>query len=220
MMDSSLHSQLFIAISVLSSSFLGSLHCLGMCGPIVVATNKNYLENGLYHLGRLFGYLVLGGLVGLLGREVVGFFPHSFAALVAPIFLGVTFVLMGIFLIRKKRFHFPLPNFVAEPFQKVVKLKKERNLPLFSLLIGFNSIFLPCGWLYGFVIGAAAADDLTTSLLIMFMFWLGTVPTLFLTPVLFQKVLAPIKQKFPLVAGLILILAGSGVIWVAFRKVL
>ena len=111
--------QLLIAISVLSSSFLGSLHCLGMCGPIVVATNKTTWESVLYQIGRLIGYLSLGFLVGYLGQELMGRFPQSLSALIAPIFLGSTFIIMGLLLLKKRRF-VPLLAWVFERIQNQI----------------------------------------------------------------------------------------------------
>lgn len=222
MFDSSFHSQAVIALSVLSSSFLGSAHCLGMCGPIVIITNKSITTTFLYHMGRLTGYLVLGLIAGLIGQEVLGYFPHSVAALLAPMTLGFTFIYMGVMLYRKQRFHMPLPKFFNQPYANALKgqAKEKGNSIFFSFMIGLFSITLPCGWLYGFVIGAAATENMTTSVMIMFMFWLGTVPALLLTPFLFQKIVGPIKEKFPTIASIILLIAGIFVIVIAIIRTL
>ena len=52
--------------------FLGSFHCVGMCGPIALAVaggkGKSYVSNKiLYNLGRSVTYAVLGLIVGSLG---------------------------------------------------------------------------------------------------------------------------------------------------------
>ena len=213
-------SQLIIAVSVLSSSFLGSLHCLGMCGPIVVATNKTKWHSLFYQMGRLFGYLILGFIVGHLGQEILGRFPGSWAALIAPFILGLTFISLGLLLFKQRQFHFPLPKLISLPYKKFITLQSKNKSSVFTFFIGLCSIFLPCGWLYGFVIGAATTNSIKTSLLIMFMFWLGTVPALFFTPLIFQKIIGPLKKKFPAMAGSILLVAGAILILVAIRRVL
>ena len=55
--------------------FLGSLHCLGMCGPIALVVPSigsgtgGRLSGGLvYNLGRIITYSMLGLLAGLAGK--------------------------------------------------------------------------------------------------------------------------------------------------------
>lgn len=220
MFGSEFHSQAVIAVSVLSSSFLGSAHCMGMCAPIVMITNKSFITSALYHIGRLVSYLGLGLVAGFLGQELLGQFPHSIAALLAPLTLGVTFIYMGIMLYRKQRFHMPLPKFLSKPYASAVKGQAHDNgkSSTFSFLIGLLSVTLPCGWLYGFVIGATATKSVSTSILIMFMFWLGTVPALLVTPIVFQKFVGPFKEKFPTVASIILLIAGIFIIVVGLNR--
>lgn len=222
MLGSEFHSQSVIALTVVTSSFLGSAHCLGMCGPIVMISNKSPLTTSLYHLGRLCSYLLLGLLGGYLGQSVLGAFPHSIAALLAPMSLGLTFIYIGIMLYRHQRFHMPLPKFLNLPFAKAVKSQSQeqgRSI-LFSFFIGLFSITLPCGWLYGFVIGGVAIKSISTSLLIMFMFWLGTIPALLITPILFQKLVGPFKDRFPTIASIILLITGFFIIVVGINRTL
>ncbi|MDA7625750.1 sulfite exporter TauE/SafE family protein, partial [bacterium] len=53
----------------------GSLHCVGMCGPIALAMphdNSNKFQTIgkilLYNFGRTLTYVLLGILIGLLGE--------------------------------------------------------------------------------------------------------------------------------------------------------
>ena len=78
----------------------GSLHCVGMCGPIAAALpypsrKKSHLIGSilLYNSGRILTYGFLGLLFGLLGAS------FSFAGFqqFISIFLGVLFLLAGLF---------------------------------------------------------------------------------------------------------------------------
>ena len=58
----------------------GSLHCVGMCGPIafmlpVDRTNnfKKFFQTLIYHFGRLMAYGIIGLLFGLLGKGLYVF---------------------------------------------------------------------------------------------------------------------------------------------------
>ena len=56
---------------------LGSVHCIGMCGPLVLAlpmAQKTSLEKWgvlfLYHFGKISSYSLLGVLFGLFGSQL------------------------------------------------------------------------------------------------------------------------------------------------------
>lgn len=66
-----LHSSTLGAIGALFAlGLLGSGHCIGMCGPLVVAfpgRRRGFGGHAAYHLGRLCTYTLIGSLLGGLG---------------------------------------------------------------------------------------------------------------------------------------------------------
>ena len=59
-------------VTGLSIGFLGSFHCIGMCGPIALALPvhqytgvRKYAGIGLYNIGRAFTYAALGLVLDL-----------------------------------------------------------------------------------------------------------------------------------------------------------
>ncbi len=65
--------------AIATASFLGSLHCVGMCGPLAIwaagAERENrsgsiWLSSTLYHLGRGLTYGIAGLIAGGLGQLV------------------------------------------------------------------------------------------------------------------------------------------------------
>jgi sulfite exporter TauE/SafE len=208
-MDSSPLQIGLVPVSVLISALLGSGHCLGMCGPIVTVVINRPLSAYFYHLGRLISYLLLTILVTKLGSFLFAFFPHSLAAIIAPLTLGLSFLIIGFMLFNRRHFQLKLPYVMTRPFQYF--LKKDKS-PLTALWVGFFSISLPCGWLYGYVIGAGATQDMIQACTIIFMFWLGTIPSLVLTPWLMRKIIGPLKNKFPMLSALILCFLGLFII--------
>lgn len=212
-----IQSQSLIALSVFTSSLLGSTHCLGMCGGIAIVISKDLKSSFFYHIGRMISYVSLGALSGLLGAGVLSTIPSSTAALISPLSLGLVFIYLGTNLVRKKRFHIDLPHILSKPFGNILGQRDKSGL-VGAFLIGLLSFSLPCGWLYGFIIGAATTKNSLSGAMMMFMFWLGTIPVLVLSPVIFKKIIDPIKEKIPQVAGLILILAGSFTIGAAIYR--
>jgi sulfite exporter TauE/SafE len=64
-------------ISAFILGLLGSLHCVGMCGPIafmlpVDRSNsfKKISQIGVYHFGRLLAYSLIGLAFGLVGKSL------------------------------------------------------------------------------------------------------------------------------------------------------
>ena len=56
---------------------VGSMHCIGMCGPIAFmlpVDHQNSLRKfgqvGLYHVGRILSYSIMGLLFGLIGKSL------------------------------------------------------------------------------------------------------------------------------------------------------
>ena len=64
----------YYLISALSLGFLGSFHCLGMCGPIALSlpivdgdAKHFYFGRLMYQLGRIIMYMLLGVIARLIG---------------------------------------------------------------------------------------------------------------------------------------------------------
>ncbi|MCP5500027.1 MAG: sulfite exporter TauE/SafE family protein [Leptospiraceae bacterium] len=196
--------QWVLAVSIFSSAFLGSTHCLGMCGPITLIMNRSYIEHFFYHTGRLISYILLGLIAGFFGQFLFIGFSKSLIATLTPISLGLVFIYLAYNILQQKKFHIDLP-FLKGLLQKQMKEEKSHYN---SFLIGLLSFSLPCGWLYGYVIGAATTNNPLSGAVFMFMFWLGTVPILIFSPVLIRKIIEPFQKKFPSLAGWILLLTG------------
>ena len=87
-------------LSALALGFLCSFHCIGMCGPIVLALPNHYqhryvkvYSSLLYNIGRVITYGVLGLLFGLLGE---GIYLGGFQQIVS-IITGVVIILLVAF---------------------------------------------------------------------------------------------------------------------------
>ena len=209
---------LIILSSVFLSSLLGSLHCVGMCGPIALLIGKNFDSLLLYHLGRLIGYIILGLIAGLLSTQLIGYFPHSWIAIISPLSLAIVFLFMGIRIIQGKGFHLNLPSFLSKLFSASVEMKNKNFIGPF--FVGLFSFTLPCGWLYGVVLGTLTTNNPVMSAAMMFAFWLGGLPVLLAAPWLLKKYITPFIQKRPYIGGSIFIMASIAlIIQILIRKV-
>jgi uncharacterized protein len=207
-------------IAALSIGFLGSFHCIGMCGPIALAlpipksSNINFfLGRIIYNFGRIISYAFMGFIFGWLGQKFSLWGFQQFLS----IFLGVVIVLF-IFLpgkVKDKLLSFSLIQKIISPLKiSIGKLFKQKSFPSF-FLIGILNGFLPCGFVYIGLAGAIAVANPVTGLLVMTFFGLGTFPAMFAISVFgkfislgFRQKLRKLTPVFAILFAVILIFRG------------
>lgn len=163
----------------------GSLHCIGMCGPLYIRfqlQEQHTLWNKvLYFGGKTLSYGVLGLLVGMLGKafslggsHLALFSNQQILAVVS----GVALLLITIypFLLNKISFN-PM---LQKGFQKLQQLSARIPSGLFSLLSGMLNGLLPCGLVYAALAMAVVNHQGMNSFLFMVFFGIGTIPSLVL----------------------------------------
>ncbi|RPJ74436.1 MAG: sulfite exporter TauE/SafE family protein [Alphaproteobacteria bacterium] len=187
----------------------GSLHCVGMCGGLVTATCQKSNEVVRYQFGRLLGYLILGFFAGMLGKIFTIQADNPKLTLIPGLLIGLLFLFWGIQNYRGKKAEIPLPKFLNRLYTHLWMRYVQKNTTITkSFITGLLSIFLPCGLLYGVVLGVAAFEHSFYALFAMFFFWLGTVPSMILAPTIVQKFLRPFKSKLPKTYAISLIIIG------------
>lgn len=167
---------------------VGSLHCVGMCGPIALALPY---QNGsrwraasnviLYNLGRVFTYALLGTVIGLLGK---GLFLAGVQAYFS-IGLGVLLLLAAFFSINIERHLLMLPllqklnNWVKIQLGALLKQNSRGTLFLIGMLNGL----LPCGLVYMAIVGAVTMPSILDGAFYMALFGIGTIPLMLSTAI-------------------------------------
>jgi sulfite exporter TauE/SafE len=198
----------------------GSLHCVGMCGGLVTATCEKSNDVFRYQIGRLLGYLTLGGLAGIVGSYLNFKNVHPLISLIPAIFIGLLFIYWGLQNYRGKKAEIPAPKLFSRIYtdlwRKLVQKNKNFTKAFFTGLI---SIFLPCGLLYGVVLGTLAFQHVHEAMFSMFFFWLGTVPSMVVAPGIVQHLIRPLKSKLPKTFAVSLMLIGVMTITVRMMKI-
>jgi len=156
---------------------VSSVHCVQMCGPIVLAYSMSMTDrrkmvaaHSAYNAGRILTYVLLGVVAGAAGSGIGMLGRMAGLASAARIVSGGAMVLMGIVMLtpRKSLIQIKAPSrwFTApRPFSK---------FPL-GLVLGF----LPCGLIYTALIKAMDSGSAVAGGLTMLAFGLGTAIALF-----------------------------------------
>lgn len=209
-------------ISAIILGFMGSLHCVGMCGPIafmlpVDRTNnvKKFIQIFIYHFGRLSAYGLLGLVFGLLGKGLFVFGMQQKLSIA----IGVLMILVIIIPYKtfsKYNFSKPVYKIIGKVKNRLGK-ELQKKTPDTFLTIGFLNGFLPCGLVYMALFGAIAMGDALQGALYMILFGVGTIP-LMTSAIYFSSILkSTAKQKiqklipvFVVLIGALFILRGLG----------
>lgn len=191
----------------------GSLHCVGMCGPLLLAIPLQTREKWavlrqmlVYHSGRILTYAALGILFGLLGKGLALAGMQKVLSIAAGVFM------LGMALMSWKfeQLVTALPGFSI--FTHKVKssignmLRTNPNGSTFS--IGLLNGLLPCGMVYAALAGALASVGGAEGGIFMAVFGLGTLPLLLAVSVFSQSLGLTIRQKIRVAQPVLLCIVG------------
>ncbi len=191
-----------------------SLHCIGMCGPLVMTVTKNILENIIYQVGRLTGYLMVTVFIGLIGAQLWGNISVDFKTTFI-ILIAIFYCFIGIQQFFGKKYNLKLPSFFNKYLQSITikTINSKLNSKIKSFSFGFLSVLLPCGVLYSFILGIVSVYSLPLAVLTVLFFWIGTVPALTIVSGTFQKALSPMKNIYPRIIGISYLGLGLSIIF-------
>lgn len=213
--DLSIQPLYFIIFAGIVSGLVGSTHCIGMCGGLVVAMTKNKKGILSYHLGRLTGYCLIGVILPLLGLKTLGLQGNKIVSMTGAMIMGLLFIYIGLKNLLKWKSYTPkhefLENLNVKLWQRLYQSFKNQEI-IRSYFGGSASVLLPCGLLWSVLILSISATGPVYSLVFIAAFWLGTMPVLSFAPEIFQKFLRPLQNKLPRTIPITLIIIGISTI--------
>lgn len=208
-------------IAGITFGFIGSGHCIGMCGPLALGLPGSADQNRwfyvgqrlLYNFGRVITYTMLGGFIGVLGQLInfTGF--QRWFSIIAGIFIVLIVLVPKLHAWASKAEATPAHYFSKIKGPVLELYRKGGWLPM--LTIGLLNGLLPCGFVYMAMVTAVTAGSIQMSMLFMLAFGLGTIPAMFTVSMLGKVVSLKwrmrIQKMVPvgmLVVGLLLIVRG------------
>lgn len=163
----------------------GSVHCIGMCGPLAlavpVAKNNWWLivtDKVLYNVGRLLSYSFLGLLIGFIGRQLWLSGLQQGVSLVS----GMLIIMAGLSrLFKIKLVHHPFFASLLQPVNQLLTYALQHRAG--HLVIGMLNGFLPCGFVYLALVGAINTPSPLGAAQYMFWFGAGTFPLMLIATI-------------------------------------
>ncbi len=171
--------------TALIMGLLGSLHCAGMCGPLILAlpNHQSKLSDFIfsqltYHTGRIFTYMLLGAITAGFAATLRFAGLQQWVSIVS----GVTLLFLSLRLMMPSVFQQVKPlksNLIMLLKQRMVLYFKKAGIFNRFVLGSLNGL-LPCGLVYIALASANINSSFQESLLFMGLFGLGTIPALLL----------------------------------------
>jgi uncharacterized protein len=217
----------------------GSLHCLGMCGPLVIAYSlhlapdseqtgrfarpwaSSFVYHAAYQVGRIGAY----GLLGATGAGLIyfGTLGTSLQSLLIPVTLtgGFLMLLLGFAMLKVVPVGFfsgTSEDRKTSPLNRFMGRHLASPRLAVKAVLGFAAGFLPCMLSWAMVVKASLTANIAGGFLLMLCFGLGTMPVLLFTG--FFASLFSLKARLAgeRLAGYSVIIMGLIILWKGLLK--
>ncbi|MDP2708867.1 MAG: sulfite exporter TauE/SafE family protein [bacterium] len=192
--------------------------CMALVGGLVLGASAKHNElhpeataaekfrpHLFFNLGRVLGYAVLGGILGLIGSTIE---LSNFALGVITIAVGLIMLVMGLQLIDifpwANNLKLTLPKGLSRALGIGGEQKEYSHKN--AMILGASTFFLPCGFTQAMQVIAISTGSFFYGGLVMGLFALGTVPGLLTVGGLVATVKGAFARKFFKFAGLVVLL--------------
>ncbi|PEN12216.1 hypothetical protein CRI94_14345 [Longibacter salinarum] len=169
---------------VFAAGFLGSAHCVGMCGGFILAASTAHgrgvrlTRQLMYFTGKTLTYTIMGAAVGFAGATVGSAFSGIQDAI--SIGAGAVMLILGLHLLGVLRHLKGIGTLMNwRPFRAASRYLMQQRSAVGALGLGLLNGLLPCGLVYSLLAMAAATGTMFGGALTMLVFGVATVPALF-----------------------------------------
>lgn len=203
----------------------GSVHCVGMCGPLALAipgASKDkgftfFLRTIAYQISRISGYGVLGLIVGLFsqGMQFTGVQPYfSLLSGILLLFLGFFGIIPEVNAFSK----YPIIQHFQVKINRIIGTVMTNEHFSTPFVLGFLNAMLPCGMIYIALGTGLSSGNMSEAALYLISFGLGTLPLMFMVSLSGQFLSLQMRRSWQktipiifMISGIILIYKGMNI---------
>lgn len=195
-------------MAMLPFYLIGNIHCIGMCGPLVVLI-RNSAGKYAYLLGRAISFTIAGTLAGYAGAVLNSFLHQWRLAALACFLFGGIMIAIGCFSLLK--WSYPGYRWLAKRTASVsqhLAMLVSRHEIWPSFLFGFFTILLPCGQTLVVFSACALSGDSSVGMINGAAFALLTSPALLLA-MQTHRLIGSLKSYYNTFLGVASLIAGG-----------
>jgi len=203
----------------------GSVHCVGMCGPLALAipgASKDkgftfFLRTIAYQISRISGYGVLGLIVGFFsqGMQFTGVQPYfSLLSGILLLFLGFFGIIPEVNAFSK----YPIIQHFKVKINRIIGTVMTNEHFSTPFVLGFLNAMLPCGMIYIALGTGLSSGNMSEAALYLISFGLGTLPLMFMVSLSGQFLSLQMRRSWQktipiifMISGIILIYKGMNI---------
>ncbi len=156
--------------------------CMAVVGSLVLSMSSIFAKEKegikpliFFHLSRLVGFFLLGGVLGVIGSLII---LSSTVELIIGFVLFIVMVILGLNLLDIhpvfRRFELTIPKSFSN---KIVETSTVKSI-FTPLILGAGTFFLPCGFTQSMQLNSVVSGNFLDGALTMLVFALGTLPML------------------------------------------
>lgn len=185
----------------------GNLHCLGMCGPLVMMIGHHRYRY-YYFFGRILSFTLAGMAAGAFGAVVHFVLKQYHIAEATSFFFGILLIVLGLSTLFK--WQYPGYHWLSHRLAKAnsylsLLMLQDKAWPAF--LFGFFTLALPCGQTLIVFSACALSGNMGVGALNGFVFAVLTTPSLWLA-MRAHSILKGAKQYYNVIIGFSALLVG------------
>lgn len=196
------------------AGFLGSGHCLGMCGALVSGyfmnsgQQRSYLPYLMYQISRISVYTLFGFAAALLGAVVMsgGFFGKIQSLL--QMLIGLVVIGLGLGILGWLPWQGALRLLPMPLLRKGYARSRQQGPVGGAMLAGLLNGMMPCPLTFAMAVKATSASTVMEGGALMLTFGAGTLPMMLFISLAFGKIKASIRGTMYKAAALIMMFMG------------
>jgi uncharacterized protein len=200
------------------AGFLGSGHCLGMCGALVsgyfmkAGNNRSYLPYFAYQFTRISVYTVVGVLAAALGVVLVSSGLFGKLQSILQMLIGCVVIILALGILGWIPFQGTVRLIPMQVLRKGYATASQKGPVLGAMIAGFLNGLMPCPLTFAMAVKATSATSLMEGGALMLAFGAGTLPMMLFISVAFGKMSAKLRGFMLKSAAFIMMFMGLNTI--------
>lgn len=200
------------------AGFLGSGHCLGMCGALVSGyfmnsgKTKSYLPYFSYQFSRISIYTLIGVSAAALGVVLVAGGMFGKLQSILQMLIGGVVIVLAMGILGWIPWQGSVRLIPMQTLRKGYASAKQKGPVLGAMIAGVLNGLMPCPLTFAMAVKATTATSLLEGGALMLAFGAGTLPMMLFISVAFGKMNAKLRGLMLKAAALIMIVMGANTI--------
>ena len=201
------------------AGFLGSGHCLGMCGALVsgyfmnIGGNKSYFPYFAYQMARITVYVSIGLIAASLGVVLVSGGMFGKIQSILQMIIGSVVIVLALGIIGLVPWQGSIKLLPMNLLRKGYAKARTKGPVVGALVAGFLNGLMPCPLTFAMYVEATTATTIVEGGALMLAFGVGTLPTMLFISFAFGKMSAGFRGIMLKGAALIMIFMGLNTIY-------